>query len=177
MEEKHMSKNKKKKQTEVFMQIHHPAKNEKYILKVPLKVKNILNELMPNNAPQDFHNSRETLQFFCEQFVELDYKSKCDFEVFLNSEIAKVDAISDMIVLLLQMSKYYRVVGADSYEKLGRIHIIADQINDSESLIAKYPLDRAEEIGKKVKETETGRFFHGDYVGRYCCITEEKEDD
>ena len=171
------NKNKKKQRTEVFMQIHNPAKNEKYILKVPKKFQSILNSLMPGQAPQDFHNSREILQFFCEQFVELDDKSKCDFEAFLNSEIVKVDTISDMVVLLLQMNKYYRIVGADSYAKLGSVHILATQMNDPESWIAKCPMEEAEKVGKSVQCQEGGRFFHGDYIGRYCCILENKGDD
>ena len=179
MEERKMSKNNKnkKKQTrepEVFMQITSDKTSEKFMLKVPSHYKDVLNGLMADTACKDYHNSQEMLQFFCELFTELDHKKRSDFEVLLNSKVAKTETISDLVKLVLRRNRYYILRNVDTLEKLGCFHIKASRINNQDDWIAHSSFDNAKIVGEHIKREECGKFFRGHYVGVYSCF---KSDD
>ena len=167
-----MSKNKKKKQTEVFIQIHNPAKNEKYILKVPKKFQSVLGSLLPGSSQQDFHNSCEILQFFCEIYTAFDKKTREEYEVLLNAKVAKIEYLTDFVKLALQMHKYYVLTNVPNVEKLGRLHIITAKASEDKNWIAKASLDEAAEIGRRIKDAEGGKFYGNCYAGVYTCFDE-----
>ena len=172
-----MSKNNKNKKNQnrepdVFMQIGSDKTDEKVMLKVPSHYKDVLNRLMADTACKDYHNSQEMLQFFCELFTKLDHKDRSFYEVLLNSKAVKTSTISDLVVLVLSMHKYYRIKGVDTKEKLGRFHILAARARNEDSTIANATFEKAKEIGEKVKRKEGGKFYKGDYIGRYTCFDE-----
>ena len=173
------NKNRRKKQNhdEVFMQIRNNQNGEEYMLKVPENYKHVLNVLMIGTEYTDYHNSQEMLQFFCELFSKLDHKERCDIEVLLNSKVEKTNTISDLVELLLGRYKYYCLYGVDSYEKLGRFHIIAARNNHINEEIANCTFDQSAQIGKTIKFREQGRFYKGIYVGRYHTLLEGNADD
>ena len=172
-----MSKKKnKKKQTrepEVYMQITSDKTSEKFMLKVPSHYKDVLNGLMEDSECKDYHNSHEVLQLFCELYTDFTPKKREEFETVLNSKVATAKTISDLVVLALSMHKYYRLVGVDSVEKLGRFHILASRRNSLNDWISKCSFEDAAEMGKKIKQAENGKFYKGDYVGVYHCFLEE----
>ena len=175
-----MSKKKNKKQNktpEVYMQITDPKDDEKYMLKVPSHFKDILNSIMDDDDCRDFHNSPDILQLFCEVYTGFDNTKRKEFEILLNSKVAKAECVADLLTLSLQMHKYYRLVGIDSTEKLGRFHILASRRNNLDDWIAKSSFEDAAEVGKKIKQAEGGKFYKNDYVGIYHCFPEEQTDD
>lgn len=177
-----MSKNNKNKKNQnrepdVFMQIGSDKTDEKVMLKVPSHYKDVLNRLMADTACKDYHNSQEMLQFFCELFTKLDHKDRSFYEVLLNSKVKKTNTISDLVELLLGRYKYYCLYGVDSYEKLGRFHIIAARNNHINEEIANCTFDQSAQIGKTIKFREQGRFYKGIYVGRYHALLEGNADD
>lgn len=175
-----MAKNKNKKQNkpqDVYMQITDPKNDEKYMLKVPANYKNVLDSLMSCDESEDYHNSHEILQFFCEIYTGFDNTKRKEFEVLLNSKVAKTEGVADMLTLALQMHKYYRLVGVDTKEKLGRFHILASRRNNLDDWISKCSFEDAAEVGKKIKQAENGKFYKGDYVGVYHCFLEEQAED
>ena len=166
-----MAKNKKKNQkidSDVFMQISSEESPTTYMLKVPVQYKSILDNLMEEQSGQgNYHNSKQMLQFFCELFEELDHDGRSNFEVLLNSGIKKCETISDLVKMILQMHKYYRLKGVDNREKLGRFHIIAKGYYELVDSLSKDAFDNATEIGRQIKDNEGGKFFGGDYIGRH----------
>lgn len=172
------NKNKKKNNNqEVFMQIGSDKTDEKVMLKVPSHYKDILNRLMADTDCKDYHNSEDMLQFFCELFTELDHKDRSFYEVLLNSKVAKVRTISDLVTLLLQMYKYYRLVGIDTKEKLGEYYILAARNNNYGDWLANADIDDAYEVGRKIEQIEHGIFYKNNYVGMYRCYAENETDD
>ena len=173
------NKNKKKQNREpdVFMQIGSDKTDEKIMLKVPSHYKYVLNRLMADTACKDYHNSQEMLQFFCELFTELDHKDRSFYEVLLNSKVAKVRTISDLVTLVLQRHKYYRLVDVTSKEKLGEFYILAARKNNLEEWIANSDIDDAYEVGKRIMEIEHGKFYKNNYIGMYRFYVENETDD
>lgn len=169
-----MTKNQKKTQNtdkDVFMQISSVGNSTKHMLKVPKQYKPILNELYADTTDvSDYHNSHQMMRFFCELFTELDYESRSNFEVLLNSGIARCNTLSDLVTLILSMHKYYRLVGINSRGKLGRYYIIANGFIESTESIPRNAFDNAEKIGREIKQKEKGEFYQGDYIGRYLCF-------
>ena len=111
------NKKNKKKQTrepEVYMQITSEKTSEKYILKVPSHYKDVLNGLIEDSDCNDYHNSHEVLQLFCELYTDFTPKKRQEFEAVLNSKAATANTISDLVVLALSMHKYYRIKGVDT---------------------------------------------------------------
>lgn len=166
--------NKKDNKQEVFMQISSDKTDDKIMLKVPSHYKDILNRLMADTDCKDYHNSGDMLQFFCELFTELDHKKRSDFEVLLNSKVAKSETISDLVKLVLQRNRYYILRNVDTLEKLGCFHIKASRINNQDDWIAHSSFDNAKIVGEHIKREECGKFFRGHYVGVYSCF---KSDD
>ena len=175
-----MSKNnKRKKQStpETYMQITNPATEERYMLKVPFNYKRILESLVKDNESNDFHNSLDILQFFCEIYTGFDNEKRKEFEVLLNSKVAKTETVSDLVKLAYEMYKYYRLKGVDNHEKLGQFHILASRRNSPDDWIAKSNFEDASAVGKKVKAFEGGKFYKNNYIGVYHCFLEEQTDD
>ena len=155
-----MSKKKKNKTTEVYMQITKPSTGETSLLRVPFSLKKPLDYIAENNcSPEDYHNGREVLHLFCEKFVDLKEEKKHDFEAILNSGIAKVSSISDLYALLFQTYKYYRLKGISNTEKLGKF--FASQAEGLDNWIS----SKNSIEGENIKRTENGRFYNGDYIG------------
>ena len=173
------SKNKKKqnRELEVFMQIGSDKTDEKIMLKVPSHYKDVLNRLMADTACKDYHNSQEMLQFFCELFTTLDHKDRSFYEVLLKSKVATARKISDLVTLLLQMYKYYRLVGIDTKEKLGEYYILAARNNNYGDWLANAEIDDAYEIGRRIMDIEHGKFFRNSYIGMYRFYAENETDD
>ena len=176
-----MSKNNKNKKKqnhdEVFMQICNNQNGEEYMLKVPSHYKYVLNRLMDGTECTDYHNSQEMLQFFCELFSKLDHKERCDIEVLLNCKVAITRTISDLVTLVLQRHKYYRLVDLTSKEKLGEFYILAARKNNLEEWIANSDIDDAYEVGKRIMEIEHGKFYKNNYIGMYRFYAENETDD
>ena len=175
-----MSKNnKRKKQStpETYMQITNPATEERYMLKVPFNYKEILESLVKDNESNDFHNSLDILQFFCEIYTAFDNEKRKEFEVLLNSKVAKTETVSDLVKLAYEMYKYYRLKGVDSVKKLGEFHILAAKQNNVDDWIANSSFDEASEIGAKIKKWEQGKFYKDSYIGVYHCFLDEFTDD
>ena len=171
-----MSKNNKHKKqnepNEVFMQITNPANNEKCMLKIPAHFKTVLDSLMSDAECIDYRNSREILQYFCEIYTAFDQKTREDYEVLLNSKVAKMVYLTDFVKLALQMHKYYVLTNVPNVEKLGRLHIITAKAGEDKNWIAKASLDEAAEIGKRIKDAEGGKFYENCYAGVYTCFEE-----
>ena len=175
-----MSKNKKKKQNnpmEVYMQIMDAKTEEKHMLRVPSNFKNVLESLIKKDENKDYHNSPDILQLFCEVFTGFDKNTKNEFEIILNSKIAKTESVADLLTLAYQMYKYYRLKGVDNHEKLGQFHILASRRNSPDDWIAKSNFEDASAVGKKVKAFEGGKFYKNNYIGVYHCFLEEQTDD
>jgi len=171
------NKRENKKHDDVYMQISNNQNGEEYMLKVPENYKHILNRLMDGTECTDYHNSQEMLQFFCELFSKLDHKGRSFFEVLLNCKVAKARTISDLVALVLQRHKYYRLVDITSKEKLGEFYILAARKNNLEEWIANSDIDDAYEVGKRIMEIEHGKFYKNNYIGMYRFYAENETDD
>lgn len=162
-----MSKNKKQtKHTEVYMQINSHKNEQSFLLRVPFRFKYILDSLMKENENcNDFHNSRDILQFFCELYTSLSEEERREYEFLLNSKIQNPRNLTDLIVLLLTRFKYYHLEGIDTPEKLGRYHILSARCNTLNESLATRSIEQAADVGKSIMQAENGRFYHGDYIG------------
>lgn len=167
-----MSNKKKQNHEEVFMNIEDRLTKETYLLKVPYAFRFIMQDLMdPEKEIHDYHNSNDMLMYFCELFCAASDKKRNTFEMVINNPALKLDKITDLITVFMELHKYY-VIKINSNRELGEFHIISEQRNHPDSWIAKADLSDAKKIGQKIKQIEKGCFVNGYYVGKYHFFAE-----
>ena len=163
-----MSKTKKQKQDNVFMQIERFANKEPYLLQVPENIGPILDKLMRDEDLHDHRNSKAVLKIFCEEFMALDDEDQRKVETLINCKIRPIETIYDLLEIMMQRDKYYVLLGVDTKQKLGEFHIFAARRSNPDSWIAKSDYADAKQVGRQIKHIEKGEFYRNDYVGRYC---------
>ena len=167
-----MSNKKKQNHEEVFMNIEDRLTNKIFTLRVPYSFKFIMEDLMdPEKEIHDYHNSNDMLMYFCELFCSASDKKRNTFEMVINNPALKLDKITDLITVFMELHKYY-VLQISSNRELGEFHIISAQRNDSDNWIAKSDLSQAVSVGKKIKKMENGCFVNGYYIGKYHFFAE-----
>ena len=149
------------------MNIENNRNGEKYMLKVPSNFAPILNKLMISGEEADYQNGKIMLKYFCGEFCQLDHINRSEFEFILNSRVAKTKSLADMVTLLHQMGRYYRLRGIDSKRKLGEFRILAARRSDQDNPLAKASLTDTADIGDKIMQAEKGVFYKNDYVGMF----------
>ena len=162
-----MSKTKKQKQDNVFMQIERFANKEPYLLQVPENIGPILDKLMRDEDLHDHRNSKAVLKIFCEEFMALDDEDQRKVETLINCKIRPIETIYDLLSIMLQRSDYYVLTGVDTKRKLGEFHITIARAKGSDSWVAKSDFADAKLVGQKIKNTEHGIFHKNNYVGKY----------
>ena len=160
---------------DVFMQIEDVASRETFMLKVPANYGKLLDDFGRGETAQDYRNDQAILKLFCDTYAAFSKKKREDFEVVLNSGVARTDTFADLVTLALQMHKYYRLKGVASKERLGRMHILSAQANHLDNRVAKSPIGNAREVGADIQKEEGGKFYNGDYVGVYTCFNDTDE--
>ncbi|MBQ2378550.1 MAG: hypothetical protein II297_09140 [Clostridia bacterium] len=145
------------------------------MLKVPANYGKLLDAFGRGETAQDYRNDQAILKLFCDTYAAFSKKKREDFEVVLNSGVARTDTFADLVTLALQMHKYYRLKGVASKERLGRMHILSAQANHLDNRVAKSPIGNAREVGADIQKEEGGRFYNGDYVGVYTCFNDTDE--
>ena len=121
---------------DVFMQIEDVASREMFMLKVPANYGKLLDDFGRGETAQDYRNDQAILKLFCDTYAAFSKKKREDFEVVLNSGVARTDTFADLVTLALQMHKYYRLKGIASKERLGRMHILSAKANDLGNWVA-----------------------------------------
>ena len=169
-----MSKTKKQKQDNVFMQIERFANKEPYLLQVPENIGPILDKLMRDEDLHDHRNSKAVLKIFCEEFMALDDEDQRKVETLINCKIRPIETIYDLLEIMMQRDKYYVLLDVDTKRKLGEFHIFAARRSNPDSWIAKSDYADAKTVAKRIKNTEQGVFYQNAYVGRYCNLTKEE---
>ena len=169
-----MSKTKKQKQDNVFMQIERFANKEPYLLQVPENIGPILDKLMRDEDLHDHRNSKAVLKIFCEEFMALDDEDQRKVETLINCKIRPIETIYDLLEIMMQRDKYYVLLDVDTKRKLGEFHIFAARRSNPDSWIAKSDYADAKQVGRQIKHIEKGEFYRNDYVGRYCNLTKEE---
>ena len=102
------------------MQITNPATEERYMLKVPFNYKSILDKLTQTDESDDYHNSLDILQYFCRIYNGFSNKQRKEYEILLNSKIAKTEGISNLVKPAYEMYKYYLKFTCKRYQLLPR---------------------------------------------------------
>ena len=169
-----MSKTKKQKQDNVFMQIERFANKEPYLLQVPENIGPILDKLMRDEDLHDHRNSKAVLKILCEEFMALDEDEQDKVETLINSRIRQLDTIYDLLEIMMQRDKYYVLLGVDTKQKPGEFHIFAARRSNPDSWIAQKDFSEAKIVAKRVKQIEKGVFYRDDYIGRYCSLEKEE---
>ena len=169
-----MSKTKKQKQDNVFMQIERFANKEPYLLQVPENIGPILDKLMRDEDLHDHRNSKAVLKIFCEEFMALDDEDQRKVETLINCKIRPTETIYDLLEIMMQRDKYYVLLDVDTKRKLGEFHIFAARRSNPDSWIAKSDYADAKQVGRQIKHIEKGEFYRNDYVGRYCKLERDE---
>ncbi len=157
---------------DVFMQIEDMASRETFMLKAPSNYGKLLDAFGRGETEQDYRNDQAILKLFCDTNAAFCKKKREDFEVVLNSGVARTDTFADLVTLALQMHKYYRLKGIASKERLGRMHILSAQANHLDNRVAKSPIGNAREVGAAIQKKEGGKFYNGDYIGVCTCVND-----
>ena len=169
-----MSKTKKQKQDNVFMQIERFANKEPYLLQVPENIGPILDKLMRDGDLHDHRNSKAVLKIFCEEFMALDENEQDKVETLINCKIRPIETIYDLLEIMMQRDKYYVLLDVDTKRKLGEFHIFAARRSNPDSWIAKSDYADARQVGRQIKQIENGVFYRNNYVGRYCKLERDE---
>ena len=169
-----MSKTKKQKQDNVFMQIERFANKEPYLLQVPENIGPILDKLMRDEDLHDHRNSKAVLKIFCEEFMALDDEDQRKVETLINCKIRPIETIYDLLEIMMQRDKYYVLLDVDTKRKLGEFHIFAARRSNPDSWIAKSDYADAKQVARRIKQIEKGEFYRNDYVGWYCKLERDK---
>ena len=169
-----MSKTKKQKQDDVFMQIEKFGDKGPYFIQVPKHYHLILDRLMSSDDEKDHRSCKAVLKIFCEEFAALDKEEQNKVETLINCKIRKMDTIYDLLETLNQRDKYYVLADVDTNRKLGEFHIFAARRSDPDSWIARSDYADAKTVAKRIKNTEQGVFYRNCYVGKYCRFDKEE---
>ena len=169
-----MSKTKKQKQDNVFMQIERFANKEPYLLQVPENIGPILDKLMRDEDLHDHRNSKAVLKIFCEEFMALDENEQEKVETLINCKIRPIETIYDLLEIMMQRDKYYVLLDVDTKRKLGEFHIFAARRSNPDSWIAKSDYADAKQVAQRIKQIEKGVFYRNNYVGRYCKLERDE---
>lgn len=137
-----MSKTKKQKQDNVFMQIERFGDKGPYFIQVPRHYHLILDRLMSSEEEKDHRSCKAVLKFLCEEFAALDKDEQDKVETLINCKIRKMDTIYDLLETLNQRDQYYVLTDVDTNRKLGEFHIFAARRSDPDGWIAKKRLFR-----------------------------------
>ena len=157
----------------VYLNIITVATGKEFMLKVPSNYGKILDLFACTDTEAgDYRNSRPILKLFCDICASFSDKKLNDLEIVLNIGVAQTNTFSDLVTVALQMHKYYRLKGAASKERLGRMHILSARANDPDNRVAKSPIEKAREIGAAIQKEEGGKFYNDDYIGVYTCFND-----
>ena len=95
---------------DVFMQIEDVASRETFMLKVPANYGKLLDDFGRGETAQDYRNDQAILKLFCDTYAAFSKKKREDFEVVLNSGVARTDTFADLNTISPFSSCFFSVV-------------------------------------------------------------------
>ena len=154
--------------------VTHPSTKESFNIELPANFQIIFDAIDAGKVSEsDYENSTEILCFFLDIYVKLSEDDKIEFQDLANCGVAKAETIADLLKLLLERYKYYRLYSVPNLYALGKERIEFMRREHPESPIAKLPLEESYRIGEMIQRYQKGVFYRNSYFAFYDCYAED----
>lgn len=158
-------------------EVTHHFKKETYRIDLPANFQILLDRIESRRTLEsDYQNSSGMLYFFLDIYDKLDEEEKFEFQDLANCGIARTDTIADLLKLLLERYKYYRLYNVPDTYALGKARIKFMRKEYPESAIAKIPYSQSYPLGENIKNFQKGVFYKDDYFGMLDCYAQNEDD-
>ena len=155
-------------------EVTHLCTKEGFSIDLPANYQIIFDAIDAGKMPDsDYENCSGMLCFFLDVYAKLSEDDKIEFQNLANCAIAPTNTIADLLKLILERYKYYRLYNVGNLYELGKARIEFMQHEYPNSPLAKLPLEDSYRIGEMIQKYQKGVFYRNDYYGLYDIYAED----